>query len=69
MKYQELGALSYVTDGHRIMELGPCVWEHGKWAFCPLQVKATCQVFGIQRVSSTGDQAACAQLTATQKGN
>jgi hypothetical protein len=35
--------LPYVTDGHRIMDLGPhvrslvSVWDHGKQAFCPLQ--------------------------------
>jgi hypothetical protein len=26
-KYQELGALPYVTDGHRIMDLG--TWQTG----------------------------------------
>ena len=34
---RSLGALPYVTDGHRIMELGPSVRERGKQAFHPLQ--------------------------------
>ena len=34
---------TYMTYGHRIMGLGPAnqepsVWEHGKQAFCPLQI-------------------------------